>query len=71
MTCGNDQTAVVFFSDSCKMKGFLSEVTNVQFDGTSFTVPVQFYQLWTIFVAVDRHTLPAIHCLMTGKSQDL
>ena len=69
VTCGNDQTAVVFFSD--KMKGFLFEVTNVQFDGTFFTVPVQFYQLWTIFVAVDRHTLPAIHCLMTGKSQNL
>ena len=38
------------------MKGFLSEVTNVQFDGTFFRNS----QLWTIFVAVDRHTLPFI-----------
>ena len=68
VTCGN-QTAVVFFSD--KMNNFLTEVTNIQFDGTFFTVPVQFFQLWTIFVAVGRHTLPAIHCLMTAKSQDL
>ena len=34
-------------------------------------VPVQFFQLWTIFLAVVRHTLPAIHCLMTAKSQNL
>ena len=62
-TCGN-QTAVVFFSD--KMNNFLTEVTNIQFDGTFFTVPVQFSQLWTIFVAVGRHTLPTIHCLTRG-----
>ena len=49
----------------------MSEITNIQFDVTFFTVPVQFYQLWTIFVAVGRHTLPAIHCLLTAKSQDL
>ena len=53
------------------MNNFLTEVTNIHFDGTFFTVPVQFFQLWTIFVAVGRHTLPAIHCLMTAKSQDL
>ena len=68
VTCGN-QTAVVFFSD--KMTNFLTEVTSIQFNGTFFTVPIQFFQLWTIFVAVGRHTLPAIHCLMTAKSQDL
>ena len=50
---------------------FLTLITNVQFDGTFYTVPIQFYQLWTVFVAVGRHTLPAIHCLMTSKTQDL
>ena len=49
----------------------MTEVTNVQFDGTFSTVPTQFCQLWTIFVAVDRHTLSAIHCLMTSKTQYL
>ena len=44
---------------------------NIQFDGTFYTVPTQFGQLWTIFAALGRHTLPAIHCLMTAKSQDL
>ena len=53
------------------MKTFLTDVTNVQFDGTFYTVPVQFCQLWTIFVAVGRHSLAAIHCLMTSKSQEL
>ena len=26
-----------------------------------------FYQPWTIFFSVGRHTLPAIHCLLTNK----
>ena len=53
------------------MQEFLNEVTNIQFDGTFFTVPTQFFQLWTIFVSVGGHTLPAVHCLMTAKSQEL
>ena len=63
------QTAAIFFSD--EMKTFLNEATNIQFDGTFQTVPVQFLQLWTIFVSVGRHTMPAIHCFMTSKSQEL
>ena len=53
------------------MSHLLDEVTDIQFDGTFFTVPTQFSQLWAIFVAVGRHALPALHCLMTVKSQDL
>ena len=53
-----DQTGVVFFSE--QMAGLLSEVTNLQFDGTFFTVPIQFTQLWTVFVSVRRHSLPAV-----------
>ena len=49
VTSGN-HTGVVFFSE--KMMGFLSDVTNIQFDGTFFTVPIQFTQLWTLFVSV-------------------
>ena len=66
--CGND-IGVVFYSE--QMSTLLSEITNIQFDGTFFTVPIQFFQLWTIFVAVGKHSLPAIHCLMTAKSQDV
>ena len=51
----DNQIAVVFYSD--KMRTFPSEITNIQFDGTFFTVPVQFSQLWTIFASVGRHTL--------------
>ena len=60
VSVGNE-IGVVFFSDP--MNDFLSQVTNIQYDGTFFTVPIQFYQLWTIFISVGRHTLPAIHCL--------
>ena len=64
-----EQTGVVFFSN--EMKSILPEITNLQFDGTFQTVPVQFYQLWTIFIAVDGHTLPAIHSLLSAKTQEL
>ena len=59
----------VFISEP--MKDFLSQITNIQYDGTFFTEPIQFYQLWTIFIKVGRHNLPAIHCLLTGKNQHL
>ena len=68
VTCGTD-TAAIFFSE--EMNILLHQVVHIQFDGTFYTVPIQFAQLWTIFVAVDRHSLPAIHCLMTTKSQAL
>ena len=64
-----DQIAAVFYSE--QMSTFLAEVTNVQFDGTFFTVPKQFFQLWSIFFSVGCHSLPAMHCLMSSKSQDL
>ena len=53
------------------MSTLLAEVTNIQFDGTFYTVPTQFFQLWTIFATVGRHTVPAINCLMTAKTQEL
>ena len=65
----NNETAVIFFSDT--MNDFLTRITDIQFDGTFFVVPIQFYQLWTLFVTIDNHILPAIHCLMTGKEEQL
>ena len=62
-----DQTGVVLFSE--QMSEFLSEVTNIQFDGTFFTIPIQFTQIWAVCVSVGRHSLPATHCLITGKSR--
>ena len=67
VTCGGNRA--IFFSEN--MISLLPDVIHFQFDGTFFTVPVQFSQLWTIFGAIGRHTLPAIHCLMTAKSQEL
>ena len=68
VTCG-EQTGVIFFSE--QMSTLLSEVTSIQFDWTFYTVPTQFSQLWTVYVSVGRHTVPAIHCLMTAKSKEL
>ena len=63
------KTAIIFFSD--KLKTTLPQIRSIQFDGTFQTVPVQFFQLWTIFITVGRYTLPGIHCLMTAKDQNL
>ena len=63
------EIAVVFYSEP--MANALSEINRLQFDGTFYTVPSQFYQLWTIFLNIDRYTIPSIHCLMTFKSQEL
>ena len=65
----NNQIAIICFSDT--MMDILTRISNIQFDGTFFAVPIQFYQLWTLFVAFDNHTLPAIFCLMTGKEGQL
>ena len=60
---------VIFFSD--KMTATLSEVENIFFDGTFYTVPSQFYQLWTIFARFGRHVLQVIHCILTGKHEEV
>ena len=64
----NELIAAVFYSEQMVVP--LAEITNVQFDRTFFTVPKRSFQLWTIFVSVGRHSLPAIHCLMSSKSQN-
>ena len=59
----------IFFSD--EITSIMLDIFEICFDGTFFTLPVQFYQLWTIFIVIDQHVLPAIHCLLTGKSEEL
>ena len=49
----------------------LGDISDIQFDGTFYVVPKLFYQLFTIFISIGTHTLPAIHCLMTHKDEDL
>ena len=65
---GSDR-AFIFFSN--ELIPMLVDVSDICFDGTFFTVPMQFYQLWTIFIVVNQHVIPAIHCLLTGKSEQL
>ena len=65
---GSDR-AFIFFSN--ELIPMLVDVSEICFDGTFFTVPMQFYQLWTIFIVVNQHVIPAIHCLLTGKSEQL
>ena len=68
VTVGDNQ-AFIFFSDETMT--ILAEISDISFDGTFYTVPKQFYQLWTIFIVVNQHVIPAIHYLLTGKSQEL
>ena len=63
------ELAPFIFSD--QVMRFSSDISEIQFDGTFHTVPAQFYQLWTIFFSMGRHALPAIHCLLTNKEEEL
>lgn len=40
-------------------------------DGTFFTVPRLYYQLFTVFVSVECYVFPVFFCLMTGKARSL
>ena len=46
-------------------------MNDIQFNGSFQTVPKQFYQLLTILFSVGRHSLPAIHYMMTSKEEAL
>ena len=46
-------------------------VDKISFDGTFYTCPKQFTQLWTVFGKFGRHTFPTIHCLWTCKNEEL
>ena len=65
------KTKLLWYSFLTKQKALLTEATSIQFDGTFYTVPILFYQLWTIFVSVGRHTVQTVHCLMTANIQEL
>ena len=56
---------VISFSN--KLTATLSEVEYIYFNGTFYTVPSQFDQLWTIFARLGPHVLPVINCLLIGK----
>ena len=43
----------------------------MHFDATFDVVPRIFYQLLTLFIRVKRHAIPALHILMTSKSEHL
>ena len=64
-----DQAAMIF--GSVRMLDSLKESTDMQYDTTFKVVPKLFFQLFTIFVSINRHVLPALHILMTNKSEKL
>ena len=64
-----DDVALNFGSDSMVNK--LLDFTHIQFDGTFKLIPRLFLQLFTIFVEFNGHTLPALHILMTRKTEQL
>ena len=43
----------------------------ISFDGTFYTVPKIFHQLFTIFSIHHGHAIPMIHILITNKSEEL
>ena len=65
----NDEVAVIWGSE--QMINNLRNSSDIQFDATFKYVPKLFYQLFTIFINFKDHTLPALHVLMTRKTERL
>ena len=59
---------VIFMSQ--KMMS-IESCKEISFDGTFYTVPKIFYQLFTIFSIHHGHAIAMIHILMTNKSEEL
>ena len=64
-----NEVAFIFGSDCMINK--LTDSTHIQFDGTFKVVPKIFVQLFTLFIEFNGHTLPALHILMTRKTENL
>ena len=64
-----NETTVVFATDLMISK--LIDDQTIHFDATFKVVPRLFYQLFTIFIRYKGHAIPAIHVLMTAKSEQL
>ena len=70
LTIKNDnETSVVFATELMLSK--VKELDVIHFDAPFTVVPRLFYQLLTIFFRVEGYTIPAIHILMTSKSEQL
>ena len=65
----DERIAVIFFSE--QIHNLIGDICDIQFDGTFYVVPKLFYQLFTVFISIGTHTIPAIHCLMTHKDEEL
>ena len=61
--------AVILAADFMLMKTSNADI--IQFDGTFYTVPSIFYQLFTIFVPFRGHCIPATYVLMQKKTEGL
>ena len=59
----------IFVSE--RMSKELMKPDTISFDGTFYTCPNQFKQLWTILGIFQRNTFLAIHCLLTCKKEQL
>ena len=64
-----DEMAIIFGS-KCMLNN-IKDSPHIQFDGTFYVVPKIFLQLFTLFIQVNDHTLPALHILMTRKTEKL
>ena len=64
-----NEAALVFATDLLISK--LPLIETIHFDGTFKVVPHLFYQLFTIFIQYKGHVMPAVHILMTNKTEQL
>lgn len=66
---GSGHLAMIFYS--LTLVPLMTTIKEWNFDGTFYTVPALFYQLFTLLGFYKGHSFPLIFTLMTSKSQKL
>lgn len=66
---GNTVIGIIFYSEEMvrKIISNPNSTNTIHFDGTFYTVPKIFYQLFTVFININGYGIPAFHCLMISK----
>jgi hypothetical protein len=64
---GHEYVGSIFYSP--QLVETIVNVADIAYDGTFDTVPLLFYQLFTIFGIFGKHSIPPIFCLMSNKTE--
>ncbi len=69
ITDDEGEVAILLYAE--ELAHILPEIENISYDGTFFTTPEHFYQLFTVHALYLDHSFPIVTALMTRKTESL